>query len=139
MNMQKSVRIILIIIAATGILFGEYLIFVKGPEYAKPQSGTVLQSYEPRGRSHDWIALVRFDNGDTQTVNTGRQEYKINERFTSQLSWSPILGNMGLAYGWNPGDGYIWAVMPAAVFNIFLILGLMVYIVWFAFFKKKES
>lgn len=125
--MKKIVRYVLIAILASLVLYGEYQIFIKGPEYAKPHSGTVINSYASHGRYYsEQFALVRFDNGDIQEVNTGHQEYKIGSRFTYSLNWNPILGACGFAYGWNPGDWYMFACMPGSLFNILLVLALII-------------
>lgn len=140
MNTRKVVRAILIVLMSAVILNGEYQIFIKGPEYTKPQSGTVISSYESHGRhSSEWLATVRFDNGDTQGVNTGDKEYKPGDRFTGQLSWSPLLGVCGTAYSWNPGDWLLWATMPAAVFNVLAVLGLIAAAFIYAFGKREKS
>lgn len=100
--MQTIVKVVLVSIIIFTILLGEYFIFIKGPEYAKPKGGTVVSVYESKGIYSTMFAFVRFDNGDSQEVNTGHTVYKPNERFTSTLSWDPIMGISGLAYGWSP-------------------------------------
>ncbi|MCD2453618.1 hypothetical protein GO003_024885 [Methylicorpusculum oleiharenae] len=130
--MKKVIRLVLIATIAFIVGYGEYQIYLKGPTYAKPQGGIVLSAFESKGRSSSWFATVKFDNGDYQKVNTGHTEYKIGERFTSTLSWNPIVGVSGFAYAWNPGDWYIFATMPAILFNLLLLLKLFISIFVFA-------
>ena len=137
--MQKVVRLILISVLILVVGFGEYQIYVKGPQYAKPHSGTVVSAYESKGRSSCWLAFVQFDNGDYQEVNTGHQEYKQGERFTGTLSWGPIMGVSGLAYSWNPGDWLIFATMPAILFNIVFVINMIIALFVYAFGKKQDG
>ena len=139
--MRAILRAFLILSLSFAVIYGEYQIFVKGPEYAKPHSGTVLSSYESKGRGSCWFSVVDFDNGDVQEVNTGHTEYRAGSRFTGKLSWNPLLGVSGTAYSWNPGDWLIFVSIPAIVFNVMLFVGGITAIFVFAFGKqgKKEE
>lgn len=137
--MQKIIRFMIISVLIGIVGFGEYQIFIMGPHYAKPHSGVVVSAYESKGRSSCWFAFVQFDNGDYQEVNTGHREYKSGERFTSSLSWNPITGLSGFAYGWNPDDWLIFATMPAILFNIIFMLNIIIAIFVYAFGKKQDG
>lgn len=131
--MQKIARCFIYFCFVSLIFVGEYFIFVKGPQYAKPQYGTAISTYESKGRSSCWLATINFDNGDIQEVNTGSYEYKIGQRFVGHLDWNPILGACGMAYSWSPPDWLVFIELPAMVFNILIILLLISVLFVFAF------
>jgi hypothetical protein len=138
--MKQITQFILVGILVFVIGFGEYQIFIKGPEYAKPHSGLVLYSYESHGRhSSTWLATIKFDNGDVKEVNTGSYQYYKGDRFTGSLSWNPILGASGTAYSWRPSDWVLVASIPAILFNIMFIIGSLIAIFMYAFGKKDDG
>jgi hypothetical protein len=136
--MQKIVRFLLVALVVIVIGFGEYQIIVKGPEYAKPHSGTIVSVYETRGRYSTCLgAVVQFDNGDLQRVSPGYMEYKKGDRFTGTLSWNPVFGISGAAYSWRPEDWYIWATIPAIMFNLLFIIGIIIALFVYAFRNEE--
>lgn len=132
--MKLLVKTVLISAMVCTVLAGEYHIFVKGPQYAVPQSGTVIDANKSTGKySSTWFATVRFDNSDVQEVNTGHVEYKVGDRFIGSLGWTPITGVYGTAYSWRPDHRIMLLTLPASLANVLLVLGAIIALFVYAF------
>lgn len=130
---QIFIRTVLIVAFILILAKSEYTLFVVDPQYAKPQSGTVLYSHDITGRLSDCTATVQFDNGDIQDVNTGNYLYSKGDRFVGQLDYNVFLGLSGLAYSWSPNNRSVFCIGELAVlFNIVFGLVLIFSILAFA-------
>jgi len=139
--MQKILRYAFLIAVIGYFAYGEYLMFGKKAEWTAPHSGTVIYSHESHGRySSECMATVKFDNGDTQEVNTGNYLYSVNERFTYQLDWHFLLGGVcGVAYSWSPGDWIMWFQLPVSLLHLFVVGFLIATFLYYIIVDKNST